>query len=256
MSTLTVDWCDYWQQIIKPSGFPICKPYGSHSGSDAPRYPQMETVDKGTILTKERMNKLWSILRREWNLRGGSNRTGTGLAIGSSGEPDEIVTAKDITNTFRTINNMHNYDVDNYPAAGYISARDGLGYPMYTEAAACDGNPTYCVLGARGGPYVSGSEQRYQFGPSEGTVKYRPYGNADLVNGTGIHNDIWATVYGDIVEQGTITWAEFFNLMLVRTSNLLSNTCVCNCNYCSCFGDEVCTCNTVGRSGWCYAYLF
>lgn len=39
--------------------------------------------------------------------------------------------------------------------------------------------------------------------------------------------------------------------------NQLARTCVCNCNYCSCFGHEAsCICYVVKVSGWCYSYQY
>lgn len=43
----------------------------------------------------------------------------------------------------------------------------------------------------------------------------------------------------------------------MKAINLISSLCVCNCNYCSCFGHEAsCACYVVKVCGWCYSYQY
>ena len=43
----------------------------------------------------------------------------------------------------------------------------------------------------------------------------------------------------------------------MKAINLISSLCVCNCNYCSCFGHEAsCACYVVKVRGWCYSYQY
>lgn len=43
----------------------------------------------------------------------------------------------------------------------------------------------------------------------------------------------------------------------MKVMNLISSKCVCNCNYCSCFGHEAaCACYVVKVTGWCYTYQY
>ena len=45
--------------------------------------------------------------------------------------------------------------------------------------------------------------------------------------------------------------------VFMKTINKISDICVCNCNYCSCFGNEVtCLCYVVKVTGWCYSYMY
>ena len=47
------------------------------------------------------------------------------------------------------------------------------------------------------------------------------------------------------------------NTYFMHVINLLSDICICNCNYCSCYGHEAsCTCYVVKASGWCYSYMY
>ena len=242
-----------WNTIERPAGFPICKPYGSHPGSDAPRNPQMEVVGEGTKLTFERMQKLWSILRREWSLRGGVNDIG----IGTSGDPDVMVTADDIKRAFKTTLHMYQYDKNNHPADYrwdlYNNRINNATDYSHMESASYGGNPTYCVLGVSHGNSTDDSVTGFEEGSPNGTVKYKPWGNMALQTD---NLDQWVALFVATVEIGDKTFAEFFNRFLVGAANLLSNTCVCNCNYCTCFGDEVCSCHVVRRYGWCYAYIY
>lgn len=51
--------------------------------------------------------------------------------------------------------------------------------------------------------------------------------------------------------------ASNINKYFMETINLLSSLCVCNCNYCSCYGHEAaCICYVVKVSGWCYSYMY
>lgn len=51
--------------------------------------------------------------------------------------------------------------------------------------------------------------------------------------------------------------AQSVNNYFMKLLNKLSSTCVCNCNYCSCFGHEAsCICYVVKVTGWCYHYLY
>lgn len=240
-------------QIERPTGFPICKPYGTHSGSDAPRTPQMEEVEAGTILTYERMQKLWSILRREWDLRGGVDS----IDIGETGDPDVMVTASDIKKAFKTTLHMYQYDKDNHPDNWDFNtyrARTNATTDYSTmQSASYGGNPTYCVTGVTQSKTITDKTTGFEPGPSNGTVKYKPWGNIDLEKD---NLDKWVDLFLITVEVGDKTYADFFNRYLVGAVNLLSSTCVCNCNYCTCFGDEVCTCHVVRKYGWCYAYIF
>jgi hypothetical protein len=242
-----------WDTIERPAGFPICKPYGSHTGSDAPRTPQMETVERYEKLTFERMQKLWSILRREWSLRGGRGSIG----IGTSGDPDIMVTAEDIQHAFKTTLAMYEYDVSNRPKSwdDYMNSINLATDYSNMESAGCDGNPTYCVIGVSHGKSTSDTVTYFSPGSPEGTVKYRPWGNNAMCGNDSIVTQ-WQYLFRANVSAGDSTLAEFFNTYLVGAANQLSNTCVCNCNYCTCFGDEVCNCHVVHRSGWCYAYIY
>lgn len=47
------------------------------------------------------------------------------------------------------------------------------------------------------------------------------------------------------------------NKYFMHVINLMSQICICNCNYCSCYGHEAsCTCYVVKASGWCYSYMY
>jgi len=51
--------------------------------------------------------------------------------------------------------------------------------------------------------------------------------------------------------------AEDINNYFMHVINLLSSVCICNCNYCSCYGHEAsCTCYVVKVNGWCYSYMY
>ena len=51
--------------------------------------------------------------------------------------------------------------------------------------------------------------------------------------------------------------ANNINNYFMKMINTLASTCVCNCNYCSCYGHEAsCICYVVKVNGWCYSYQY
>lgn len=246
-----------WDGINRISGFPICKPYGTHTGSDAPRTPKPETVDETQKLTQTEINNLWIIIRREWNLRGGYGK----LEIGDTGMPQEIVQASDINKTIKTLFNIKNYDMNNYPHSpdnwdNYFKRKqEVISYGTF-ESASYGGNDYYCVLGVSRPTVQTNVTDYFESGSPYGTVKYSPWGNEDLATNAEAFNDAWQKLFTVVLVNKDIVTAKFYNTFLAAATQKICETCVCNCNYCSCFGDEVCSCHVVRRYGWCYAYLY